>query len=353
MNNERFNNNIFKMIDISKPNDDRNIIMSGLSIKMAFAMLLNGAEGKSKEELVEFLGKNREELNFETKKILDECGEDLKLADVFWIREPNQINERYRQLINEYQNAEIKVDDFNSPFIVEKMNKWISDNTKGLIDNVISNVSSLESVLINALYFKAQWAEPFSEYSTYDKEFRGKDKTSTVKMMRNTTKAYLENEYAKGCGLYYENSPYEFIAVLPNTEGEFKIEDLDLNHFNYKEGNYSVNLEFPKLDVEFGTELQDVLGYLGLNAPFENSNDFVSMLSFPQKVSKIIHKTKFKLDENGTEAAAVTAIELERCAAFIDNPPTVINLVFDRPFAFMIRHIETKELLFVGKIYNL
>ena len=353
MNNEKFNNNIFKLIDISKPNADRNIIMSGLSIKMAFAMLLNGAEGRSKEELIEFLGESREELNLETKRILDECGEDLKLADVFWVKEPNQINESYRQLINQYQKAEIKVDDFNLPQITEKINQWVSDNTKGLINNVIDDVSSLESILINALYFKAQWAEPFSEYSIYDKEFRGRDKTTTVKMMRKATRVYLENEYAKGFGLYYENGPYEFIAVLPNTEGEFKIEDLDLNHFNYKEGNYSVNLEFPKLDVEFGTELQDVLGYLGLNAPFENSNDFVSMLSFPQKVSKIIHKTKFKLDENGTEAAAVTAVEMVRCAAFIPETPIVIDLVFDRPFAFMIRHIETKELLFVGKIYNL
>lgn len=355
MSNEILNNNIFKLTDICKPNSNKNTIISGLSIKMALTLLLNAAEGESKNELETFLGKSRQELNDEALKILAECGEDLKLANSCWIANPNKINKEYKEKIKKFLNAEISVENFKSTLTVDKINTWVNDNTNGLIPTVISldNIEYATSVLINTLYFKAQWENPFSESLTKSGIFYGKDKTSDIQMMKTTTKTYFENEKIRGFNLYYENNPYEFIAVLPNEEGEFKIEELDLNNLTPKEGNYKVNVNFPRLDIQFGCELEDVIKLLGINAPFVKANDFLSMLSIPQVISKIIHKTKFKLDEKGTEAAAATVIAMDRCIAMMEEPLIEINLNFNRPFAFIIRHRVTSELLFVGKINNL
>ena len=92
---------------------------------------------------------------------------------------------------------------------------------------------------------------------------------------------------------------------------------------------------------------------MGINSPFENEHDFDSMLSISQVVDKIIHKTKFKLDENGTEAAAATVVSMARSCGPNQMEINRISLEFNRPFAFMIRHVETKEILFIGKINNL
>lgn len=354
MNNEIFNNNIFKLMDICKPNNNKNIIISGLSIKMALAMLLNGSEGNSKKELIAFLGKNKEELNIEISKILIECGESLKLANSFWIAKPNQINEKYRQVIKKYQAAEIYLEDFRSSEIVDIINNWATVNTNGLIKEIIENeISTATALLINTLYFKAQWKKSFDEYLTHKDIFYGIDESNNVQMMKTITKTYFENEHAEGFSISYKDTPYEFIAVLPKKEGIFKIEELDLNNFCAKTGNYNVNVDFPKLNIEFGTELKKILQLMGLQAPFVNSDDFKLMLSIPQNVDKIIHKTNFKLDEKGTEAAAATIVEMKRGMTIQSEMPIEINLIFNRPFAFIIRNITTHELLFVGKINNL
>lgn len=354
MKNENFNNNLFKIMDICEPNDNKNIIISGTSIKFAFTMLLNGADGESKRELETFLGENVKELNSETEKILEECGDSLKLANSYWIAGPNQVNEGYREIIKQYQNAEIKVEDFQLPETLEKINNWIDTNTNGLIQKLLDELPpDLISMLINTLYFKAQWEKPFSEYLTHEDMFFGTEKSSSVQMMKTSTNAYLENEYVKGFGLHYENTPYEFIGILPNKEGDFKLEELDLNNLYHKNENYNVNVNFPKLDVAFEVQLKDVLKQIGLDAPFSNGKDFISMLSIPQVVSKIIHKTNFKLDEKGTEAAAATVIMMVRGMAIEKEKPIEVNLIFNRPFAFMIRHTQTHELLFIGKINNL
>ena len=355
MNNEVFNRNLFKMVDNSKPNEYKNVVISGVSIKMALAMLLNGAEGQSKEELESFLGKNEQDLNKETLNILSECGACIKLANSFWVSKPNQIKDKYKELIKKYQSAESSVEDFNSQDTVNKINSWVSDNTNGLINKMIDELSSqITSLLINTLYFKGQWwPDPFYDFLTKDKEFFGTERTSIVKMMNKNTNRYFENEKAKGVSLYYNECNYEFIAVLPNKEGEFKIEDLDLNSFEQKQEPYKVSLFFPRLDINYEIELNDELKSIGLRAPFVNTDDFNSMLSISQNVDKVIHKVVFKLDEKGTEAVAATEVKMARSAQANMGIPKEIELVFDRPFAFMIRHMESKELLFVGKINNL
>ncbi len=353
MDNSKLNDNLFKLVDMCQTNNDGNTIISGISIKMALALLLNGADGQSKDELVSFLGKDRNVLNEETKSLLQECGENLKLANAFWFASPNKINEEYRQIIKNYQNAEINVDDFSSKETLNKINNWVNTNTNGLIKNVLNKIDDCTSVLINTLYFNAQWTSPFSEYLTHNETFYGTEKNNDVQMMKTTTKKYFENEYAKGFNLYYENLPYEFIAILPNEKGDFKIEQLDINNLNSKEGNYKVNVDFPRLNIEYSTQLEKILPSMGIIAPFTQYNDFVSMLSIPQIVSQIIHKTNFKLDEKGTEAAAATVILMSRGIARPLDNPIEINLTYNRPFAFIIRHTKTKDLLFVGKINNL
>ena len=172
--------------------------------------------------------------------------------------------------------------------------------------------------------------------------------------MEKYTESYVENEYAKGFKMLYKDLPYEFIALLPNKEADFNIEDLDIDNLDIKEGKYIVDAFLPKLNISYETLLKDVLPKLGVIAPFENDSDFLNMLSRPQRVFQIIHKNSFKLDEKGTQAAASTVIEMRLASALRNTEePIRIKLEFNRPFAFVIRHKVTKDLLFVGKINNL
>lgn len=354
--NDVLNNNLYKIIDLSEAAGKKNVIISGLSLKIAFAMLLNGSTGECEKELIAFLGQNRDKLNIDTQNALKECGENLKMANAFWFNIPNKVNPNYAQIIKEFQDAEIQVDDFDDPKTLEKINGWVSERTNELIPELLAKLdSSTISLLINTLYFKAQWSNPMSELSTHDDVFHGLDGDTTIKMMKAASKQYFENSVAKGFSLYYENSPYEFIAVLPNNEGDFKISDLDLNHFDRVTGNYAVDADFPKLDLEFDINLANLLKGNIIPAPFDPAHSFelASMLNGPQYVTDVIHKTKFKLDEKGTEAAAATVIIMARSASMNPVEPTRIKLTFNRPFAFMIRHKLTKDLLFVGKITDL
>ena len=349
-----YDNNIFKLIDRCNPNSDNNTIVSGLSIKIALTMLLNGAEGESKNQLTSFLSKDIAELNEDSKKMLAECGEHLKLANSFWFGDKYHAKEEFKQLIKLYQDAEIFTEDFNAPQTLEKLNNWVSEKTENLIPQVLDKLdNTTTSLLINTLYFKDQWSNPISEYSTKDALFHGLDMENTVKMMEPTSKLYYENSKVKGFGLTYADSPYVFIGILPNEEGPINLESLDLNNLKLENGKYDVRAKFPRLDLEFETKLKSILQEMGLVAPFSNGFDFNKILDIPQTVDEIIHKTKFKLDEKGTEAAAATVVMMTRGMASIPVQLPIINLEFNRPFVFMIKHTLSNETLFVGKINNL
>ena len=350
--NNTFNENIYNIIETSKNNNHNNIIISGLSIKFAFAMLLNAADGKSKEELIKFLGNNENELNNKTLNYIQNNQENLKIANSFWFSSPNTIKKDFENTIKRYQNADIFVEDFSKSEVVNKVNNWISINTNNLINNIIDNLRGATSLLINTLYFKDEWSKPLDINFTKKDIFNGTKKRNTIDMMKAYSDEYFENDYAKGFSLNYKNSPYKFIAILPNEEGKFDIRKLDLNNFNCKDGKYSVIANFPKLNIDYKTELSDNLKKLHLKSLFKNKNDFNKMLDIPQKVDEIIHKTKFKLDENGTEAAAATIIGMKFGAAYIEEK-TEIKLNFNRPFAFMIKDEINNEILFIGKINNL
>ena len=346
--NNVFNNNMLKLMGYE--NNSKNVIISPLSIKIALGMLLNGCVGKSKEELESLLGVNAELLNQEIKRIIESSGDEVKYANVLWFDYPNKEKEEFRRILEEYYKSEIRVDDFSKPNMVDTINNWVSEHTNKLIKEVLKMLSS-KSLLINTLYFKAAWSNPISEYSTYDDVFHGINGDKTVKMMRPYSSSYFENDYAKGFSLYYDECPYQFVAILPNKEGNFKIEDLDLNSFHIMDGDYAVEAVFPRLDVDFDTDLVNSFKKMNIISLFQNQNDLINMLETPQIVDRIIHMTKLKLDENGTEAAAATVIMTREGASF--HVPTRVVLKFDRPFAFMINNYRTNEILFIGKIVDL
>ena len=238
------------------------------------------------------------------------------------------------------------------PSTVGKINKWCSDKTHELIPEIINSTENIESVLINALYFKANWLEEFYEGATKKEIFKGSKGDVEVDMMHSTESTYLENEHAIGFIKHYFDG-YAFVGILPKNEGAFNLADLDLEGLiNSKTYEYDVNIGLPKFKVEYETSLVSALQQFGVKDAFIPKVANFEGIAKDLFITDIIHKTYISVDEIGTEAAAVTAITMDN-AAFAPEQKQVKDVILDRPFAFAIIKTDNNNILFSGKITNI
>ena len=141
-----------------------------------------------------------------------------------------------------------------------------------------------------------------------------------------------------------------FIGILPKAEGDFTLDELDIEGLLESEPEYDeVNCKMPKLNFETTAELSDILSRIGLENVFSDDADFSGIADKAVHVSSVLQKTKLELDENGTKAAAVTAVTME-CMSAMDTDPIIKDVELTRPFAFLIYDSANEEVLFMGKV---
>lgn len=338
-----------RLIDTLAASSDGNVVISDLSINMALCMILEGAEGETKEVLENYLGISKEDASLINQKIISMLNssemEELKvtIANSIWVDEQIEVNPDYiAKMIDEY-SAEASTVPMNDPKTAKTINQWCSDHTNGLIPEIVSAdaIRDMAAVLVNALYFKGTWIDEFGD--AQDGEFDGKP----AKMMHGDGSGYLENENAIGFSKPYYGS-YRFIGILPKAEGDFTLAGLNIESLlNSETFDYDVHVTMPKFENSYSATLKDALKSLGLDVIFEENADF-SGIAKNIFVDEIIHKTQFNLDEHGTEAAAVTAI-IMKANGVIMEPPETKEVILNRPFAFMIMDYNGNA-LFTGKI---
>ena len=160
---------------------------------------------------------------------------------------------------------------------------------------------------------------------------------------------YYENDAATAFENYYANN-LSFIGILPKAEGDFTLDELDIEGLLKSEPEYDeVNCKMPKLNFETTAELSDILSRVGLENVFSDDADFSGIADKAVHVSSVLQKTKLELDENGTKAAAVTAVTME-CMSAMDTDPIIKDVELTRPFAFLIYDSANEEVLFMGKV---
>ena len=357
--------NSVKMTDLlSAEASDKNIMFSPTSLNFALGMIAEGAKGETKEILDDYLGTN--DFAAYAKEYLDKIKayntEDesygyqskVKIADAVWVDNGLTLQEKFKNTVSDSFGAEVEAVDFSAAEkTCDVINSWCDKNTEGLIPKIITPDLINDNTglcLTNSLYFESGWSgEPWNVSDT-EESFGEKEKT---KYMTCTGDRYYENDKATAFGRDYANG-LSFIGILPNDKGDFNLENLDIGGLLKSNPEYDeVDCKMPKLNFETSTVLNDMLSSLGLDNLFSSNADFSGIADQNVNVDTILQKTKLELDENGTKAAAVTAVIMECMSAAVENEPIIKTVELTRPFAFLIYDRSNDEILFIGKVISI
>ena len=354
-----------------------NTMVSPLSLDMALGLVTDGAQGKTKEELQAYLGREdygsfakaymefAEGLNYgDSGAPEQDCLGGYKMAyeiaNSIWVKDDRKLVEDYVTKAKERYRAEIASVSFapdQAENTANRINSWCKEKTHDLIPSVLSGddiTADLAAILVNSLYFESPWAESWSLVPHTFTDIDGKE--SKQEMLMDTLACYYENEYATAFSKPYMNG-MEFVGILPKTEGEFSVQDLDLESLL---GNgtteYDVLARMPKLNFETTADnVVKILRAQGVESVFSMADSDLSGLiemdgGEATYISDIIQKCKLELDEDGTRAAAVTMAMAQFNSVQMPEIKEQREVYLDRPFAFMIYDGENEQIVFIGKV---
>lgn len=355
--------------EVSRNDNKDNVLISPLSAGMALAMLNNGAAGNTMEQIKSTLGFNdyslKEMNNYYNKMskglFLVDTSTDFNLANSIWIDEEFPIKEPFAKINRETYDSEIHNIDFGSPVTLNVINKWCADKTKNKIPNLLDQLSSsTKLLLINALYFKGTWKDKFEKKNTSKKEFTNIDGSkATVDMMQNKKDLlYGYDNTFRFVELPYGNEAFSMVILLPEKNKNINslIENFEINHWNEIKKRLlktEVDLELPRFKIEYGKYFNDELINMGMESAFTPAANFSNISDVPLHVAFVLQKTVIEVNEEGTEAAASTAIGMEMYDPGPIQKPEAVKFHVDRPFIYMIKEKSTGAILFVGKVASL
>lgn len=353
-----------KLQNDENPKGD-NLFVSPLSLHIALGMLLNGAEGETATEILKALkmeGVSVAELNEAYATLMNEMPladskVSLGLANSIWYRNDVQVETDFKNVLDKSFNAEVTGLEFNNA-AKDRINKWASDKTNGKITKVLDNIDpGAVMFLLNALYFKGDWANKFDAKNTIDKPFHlasGTDKS--VKMMHEEASYAVSNaEKYVGVHLPYGNGQFQMTLIVPNNQNNIT-EIMDSftteNWTKMKSDTFKSNiiLELPRFKLQYSKKLNDVARNLGINRAFVGAAQFDKISrTTDMSVGFIRQDTYLGIDEKGTEAAAVTTIGMLASSA---GPTQTRQIVCDHPFGIVISEKTSNTILFMGRIMN-
>jgi serine protease inhibitor len=352
----------FKLFgNLVRRKQDQNVFVSPASVASALAMAGDGAAGETREAMARALelgSLSKEEVNRANaalrKALLEADGEvDLTIGNSLWARKGAPLKADYIKRAQEYYGAEVRSLDFADAKAASVINDWVSKATRGKIPQAFKSISpNAAAILMNAVYFKGKWAEPFKKELTKDGPFYLPDgKIRTVPMMAKGGRfAYLKGEKFQAVSLPYGKGRFTLLLFLPDKSSslpEFYLHLTGaswqqwLSQFQTKMGSVAM----PRFKLRFEAELNPVLSALGMGPAFSSKADF-SGIAANLFLSQVIHQSFVEVNEEGTEAAAVTKIT----AATGRPPKDRFAMVVDRPFFFAICDRQTGALLFLGSV---
>ena len=358
----QFGMKLFRKIVENEQN--KNIFISPLSVSMALGMTYNGADSTTLEamhETLEYGDLNINEVNESYQsliKLLTELDPKVifDIANSIWYREGFSVENDFLNINQTYFNAVVRALDFNSDDAADIINAWVDENTKGKIKEIVGKPIDPLTVmfLINAIYFKGTWTYEFDEENTRDDTFflpDGSEKECKMMSHKNDHN-YFENEQFQAIDLPYGNAEFSMTIFLPKPgiNIDSLIAQFSNDSWNSWISSFSsqeVNLYLPKFKMEYEISLNNVLCALGMSIAFDPGRaDFTKINSDGNLyISNVKHKTFVKVNEEGTEAAAVTSVEIT-----LTSIGSSITMHINRPFVFAIRENHSGTILFIGKI---
>jgi len=342
---------------------DKNIFISPLSVALALGMTYNGARGTTQEAMqsaLELNGMNLEEVNEAYKNLMVlllnlESRVQLEIANSIWYREGFEVEQDFIDLNKNYYDAVVASLDFASPDALETINNWCSSKTHGKVNEVIDSIDPLTMMfLINAIYFKGTWTYQFDKKDTKDDVFTTAAGTQVdCKMMSQENDFhYAAFEDFQMIDLPYGKGNFTMTIFLPkdgtsvdDVIGQFTAENW--NTWVESLGEFNGTLYMPKFKLEYKLKMNDVLSALGMGIAFDPARaDFTGIYTPGELfISRVLHKTFVDVYEEGTEAAAVTVVEMQ-----LTSIGGGFTMRVDKPFVFAIREVNSGTILFIGKI---
>jgi len=351
-----------------------NLILSPFSVSLALAMTYAGARGETEAQMAQTLNFpaqadlhrafNALDLALEEGTInLDQDQEPMQLniANAVWAEQTFSFLQEYLDTIAVNYGAGIHLSDFinNAEPTRKEINNWVSDETEDKIKDLLPADSvgpDTRMVLVNAIYFKADWLDQFDANDTYDREFNLLDGSRvTVPMMgQGMYIPYTSGDGYQAVELPYAGNSAAMTIIVPDQgrfgEVESALTDEMFAAMIASMEQTSLVLRMPKFEFESSFSLTDALSELGMPAAFDRGQaDFSGMTGGKDLfIGNVIHKAFVAVDEEGTEAAAATAVIMEATGAMMED----LVLVIDRPFIFLIRDLESGQILFIGRVLN-
>ncbi|MFC5647852.1 serpin family protein [Paenibacillus solisilvae] len=348
---------------------ETNFVISPLSVTLALSLALNGASGETKQEMLRMLNVDRlpmEAINQGSEVLIDllEHGDpavDVKIANALWARKGTQLLDDYTGRMKQFYEAEISELDFDRKDAASTINKWVRKQTHNRIDSMADpeKLRSNVMVLMNAVYFNGRWTEPFKVSATRNAPFHLADGTDvTVPLMaQRASLPYKEGEGFKAVRLPYGSGRWGMIIVLPSegvslrdAEAALLADPAQLWRKDFESGDTIV--ELPRFKLDYKKKVSGILQSLGMKRAFDKQTaDFSAMVSGSEGlyISSVTHKAFIEVDEQGTEAAAATSIEMDGGGEPSAAP---FELRADRPFFFAIEDRTTGALMFLGSVSN-
>ena len=368
-------NNVFALDifqEIYREHPEENIFISPLSVDVALHMTANGAAGSTHAEMKEVLGTadlSDEETNRAVQALSGQLMSmdrtvSLSMANSIWFRDRFTLQNGFSELIQTYYDGRIEGLDFDQPDTKDRINGWVEDKTQDKIKNLVEEINDTDVMfLINAIYFNADWQYQFDKQQTQDAPFYREDGSTVNVPMMFSEGVKLRRYYDLSFQLLdipYGNGQFSLIVLLPEvTTGSIanmmeRLTTADLNQWIAEADTLTPQLYVPKFTTSFKMLLNEPLIRLGMKVPFDGRlADFGKF--FQEKkdglfIDRVIHQSFIEVNEEGSEAAAATAVAV--AVRNSGGTPEPLSIRIDHPFVYFIREKHTQAILFAGTMLD-
>lgn len=364
--------NLFRQIISSKSSNpslsSKSIIVSPISITYALGMLNNGAAGNTQQQINNVLGfgdTGADSINNFCCKMLKSAPAldtltQIMIANTIFMNQGYELKPDFKHKAKTYYNADPMTLNFYDDRTLGIINRWASDNTQQMIDRVLDESTfdpRAVSYLLNAIYFKGSWTFRFDKEKTVEEKFihaGNSDEVTLRPMMRQKNDfEYAETDDYQALRLPYGNGSFQMTVLLPKAKNE-DLNDIPAvpssevwNQINQNMSTALVDVKLPGFETDTDIDLMEIMSALGMPDAFNpETADFSKFCDEPTYIDLMKQVAKIKLDEEGTEAAAVTVIGMRKNA--VGDTPRPVNFHANHPFIYVISEQNTGAILFIG-----
>lgn len=355
--------------EMANDNPEKNLLLSPVSLAFALGMLQNGAAGETKDGILTVMGEDSQGMNDRYRTLMVYLngleGEEgarlpgivMKVANSLWIREPLEPKQDFVDTLSQSYDAQVYRAAFNKAETIAYMNAWVEEKTNHMLKETIKDLDPLTvAILMNTLYFKGTWENAFVKEATTEQPFYKEDgNVVPVDMMNKTSMMpYFEDASCQVTNLpYYGDNSMTVILPKEGVEAWLEGASIDILKKNITDARVNqatLIFNMPKLDVEVKNPLKNPLSERGMTLSFEPFEaDFTDLIEVSGEnvyISNIYQNARIIVDEEGTEAAAVTTVEFATTSAFEPEAPILFNC--NRPYIYLISDDVTGAVLFIG-----